>query len=403
MRIPLVDADVNEITPTSRQVRGAKTSMLLMNLLESENDLEYRNAATLLKLKLLPPDTVSSEQKYDCPHPDWFDIPSDQIQKVDSTTCRFCGYRPHCTLGRIDLRDYVEIISLDSSSPPSKQFLLDECFTAVDNGGNRLTIDPFTGFTPKAGRTRQLYLISQDNFLQYFGDNLNDTFFDAAIGYDSHLNQAIWPIDQLFLELHEKNKKSLHWEIGHEKNFTNQHLTRLDQNCLSEIAHGRRWILPDDPDDYWLALHELFSHFVEILKNRKFNSQFVRLASTPMIPHIDHPFGCSGSGFLHIAIRWIELKPEDLEIYYKEYDGIWQEIIEKLAQRMRVNYEDNISLNSTRYFPRFPMIAFSSEANMERLEIEQPAGRIIDVIETSMSNILLLIDGLGFDLQNMVD
>ena len=49
------------------------------------------------------------------------------------------------------------------------------------------------------------------------------------------------------------------------------------------------------------------------------------------------------------------------------------------------------------------MIAFSSEANMERLEIEQPAGRIIDVIETSMSNILLLIDGLGFDLQNMVD
>ena len=116
MRIPLADAEVKEITPTLRPVNDAKTSVLLMNLFEAESDSEYRNAATLLKLDLLPSETAPSEQLYDCPHPDWFDIPSNHIQKVDSTTCRFCGYRPHCTLGRIDLRDYLEKIGIFNKS-----------------------------------------------------------------------------------------------------------------------------------------------------------------------------------------------------------------------------------------------------------------------------------------------
>ena len=373
--------------------------MLLTNLLEAETDSEYRLAATTLQLHMLPPED-SIYQKYECVHPDWFDGNASTPIQVDSKTCMLCAYRQFCTLGRTDGREHVEIIPLDDSNMPSKEILQEHCFSAFDSNGNMKIIDPFRGFTSKAGRTRKLYLISQSEFSARYPDSLNDSAFDAAIGYDWELQQAIWPIDQLFLEKYERSRVFLQFEIIGAGQLKKGNLSSLDQACLYEIASQRGWLKSTDSEEFREGLHLLLSRFVEVLKHKKLARRFEKLANMPMVPNIDHPFSCSGSGFLHLAIRWIELKPGDLDIYLeKSLEKFEQEMQDKVAQRLRVPPSQNFVNSSIRYRPRFPMICITSESELSEIKLEQPAGRIIDVVVSNGITNMLLIDSLGIDLK----
>jgi len=368
--------------------------------LEAETDTEYRLAATTLQLHMLPPEE-SDSQKYECVHPDWFDSQSPTPVEVDSTTCMLCAYRQYCTLGRTDGRDHVEVILLDDSTMPLKEMLQEHCFSAFDLGGNLEVIDPFRGFTSKAGLTRKLYLISQSEFSARYPDALNDSPFDAAIGYDWELQQAIWPIDQLLLEKYERSRILLQFEIIGSGQLKKGNLSLLDQDSLDEIASDRGWVKSTDSREFRDGLHLLFSRFVKVLKHKRLARRFEKLANMPMVPNIDHPFSRSGSGFLHLAIRWIELKPGDLDIYIKNLSAekSEQEIQEKVVQRLRVPQSGSIAVHSVRYRPRFPMIAITPESQFSEIELEQPAGRIIDVVVSTGTTNLLLIDSLDINLR----
>jgi len=323
-------------------------------------------------------------------------------RKVDSTTCMLCGYRKYCTLGKFDDREYIEIIQLDSSRMPSKQMLQERCFSAYDSNGNHIVIDPFLGFTTNANKTRKLYLISQENFSLKFPDNLNDCHFDAAIGYDTISQQAIWPIDHLFLEKYEEKRAALKLELDRidPKTLTSGNLSQIDQNCLNKIAFERGWLHSSDPKGFFDALHLLMSRFVRVLTGKEMGGVFRKLAAIPMTTNIDHPFNYSGSGLLHLAIRWIELKEEDLAKYIEKLDASddEQDIQEKLSERLRVTTPD-LNLEMMRYLPRFPMIAITTEKRLPEIQFEQAGGRIIDIVITDDDSSLLLIDGLGIDLR----
>jgi len=402
MKIPLSDAPLDEREPVFRKLPKTNTAILLANLLESENDTEYRMAATNLQKHLLP-SSDSNTHTYQCVHPDWFDYSSESEIEVDITTCLLCGYRTHCTLGKFDERDYIEIIPLDESVIPSKKFIQERCFSAINLTGKSVVIDPFLGFSSKANTSRKLFLISQQEFSRRFPDKVNDTYFDAAIGYDWKLQQAIWPIDQLFLEGYELYKSMLQFEIIGTNNLHRSNLSVIDQRCFNEIAHSRGWLNSNselEKDALANQLKLLFSRLIKVLKSRKFNHHFERIALLSMTPNIDHPFGCNGTGYLHLAIRWMELIPDDLDIYLDNLGAkvSQQKILQHLADNIKSNTSHLIDENSVRYLPRFPMIAFVAKKEIPDLVLEQPAGKVIDVIELNGASSLLLIDSLGINL-----
>ena len=372
----------------------------MTNLLEAD-ETEYRFAASALQTHISS--SISDDlESYECIHPNWFDNELNTPCIVDSTTCMLCGYRKYCTLGKFDDREYIEIIKLDNSRMPSKQMLQERCFSANDSNGDHIVIDPFLGFTSKANSTRRLYLISQENFSFKFPDNLNNCHFDAAIGYDAISQQAIWPIDHLFLEKYEKKQGALRWELEciEPKALTSGNLSQIDQNCLNKIAFERGWLHPSDPKGFFDTLHLLMSRFVGVLTRKEMGGVFRKLAAIPMTPNIDHPFNYSGSGLLHLAIRWIELKPEDLDYYIEKLGASddEQEKQEMIAKRLRVTKQE-LNSERTQYLPRFPMIAITAENRLSEVQFEQAGGRIIDIVITDEDSNLLLIDGLGIDLR----
>jgi hypothetical protein len=400
MKIPLSDAPLNERELIFRKFPKTNTAILLANLLESENDTDYRRAATGLQKHLLP-SLDSKTHTYQCVHPDWFDH-TPEIE-VDITTCLLCGYRTHCTLGKFDEQDHVEIISLDESIIPSKEFIQKSCFSAISHTGKSVVIDPFLGFSSKANKSRKLFLISQQEFSRRFPDNVNDTYFDAAIGYDWKLQQAIWPIDQLFLEGYEMYKRVLKFEIIGANHLHRSNLSIVDQRCFDEIAHSRGWLNSDSELERVALSNQLkllFSRLIVVLKSRKFNRHFEQIALLSSTPNIDHPFSCNGTGYLHLAIRWMELMPDDLNIYLDHLGAKipGQNILQLLSHNFKSNTSHLINEDSVRYSPRFPMISFISGNDILNLILEQPAGKVIDVIELNGGPSLLLIDSLGINL-----
>lgn len=401
MKIPLSETPIDDREIILRKLPKENTAILLADLIESENDTEYRTAATNLQRHLLPTDQ-SNTNTYQCVHPDWFDNLESEI-KVDVTTCFLCGYRQHCTLGKFDEREYIEIISLDDSVIPPKGFIEKNCFSAINYAGKSVVIDPFLGFSSKACSTRKLFLISQDEFNRRFPDKLNRNFFDAAIGYDCKLKQAIWPIDQLFLEGYELYKSMLKFQIIGTNNLHRSNLSIIDESCFNEIADQRGWLRSSSElgrDALSNHLKLLFSRLIKVLKSSEFNQHFERIALLSMTPNIDHPFGCNGTGYLHLAIRWVELRPEDLDIYFDNLgiQGEGANVIRQLLTNLRTEQVEIIDENEARYLPRLPMLAFAERNEIPKLVLEQPAGKIIDVIESNVNSSLLLIDSLGVDL-----
>ena len=399
VKIPLSEAHIIDVEPKFRLIsKIPKVTMLLANLLEAKTDGAYRKAATSLRFHLKA--EKDSESSYSCLHPDWF---GGNEMQVDATTCRLCGYRQHCTLG-LDEGDFVEIISLDDSRIPSKKYIQENCFTAFETKGT-VIVDPFIGFTSRAKKTRKLYIISQDNFLKNFPGANSIYEFDSTVGYDRRTCQSIWPIDQLFLDVYERISGRMSSEIIDSNNVLENELSIIDQKCLQIIAYENRWLLHADGEDVKKGLDILFSRLIKVLKSRTISPQISNLTLINMSPRIDIPYNCSGSGHLNIAMRWAQLKPNDLEQYreYLELDKRGDQVQKILIDRINQHLFEEISENTIQYLPRFPMIAISPINQFKKIEFEQPAGRIIDVVESKGDRILLLIDSLGFDLLQEVN
>lgn len=397
MKIPLTESLIVDVVPEFRSISSTKSTLLLANLLEAKSDREYRKAATNLRFHLQP-ENDSKTTKYSCLHPSWFDDYTKKDMVVDATTCRMCGYRQDCTLGQ-DQRDYVEIVSLDNSRIPPKKYFQENCFTAYGKNGTTV-IDPFLGFSSRSGKTRKLYIISQNEFSRRFPNSNSNYEFDSSIGYDRNTGQSIWPIDQLFLQQYELISGKLKFEIIGDKDIFDNKLSIIDQNCLLKVAYENGWLLQSDAGNVKLGIKILFSRLIKTLKHRGIYPQMRNLLLLSMIPKIDIPYNYSGSGHLNIAMRWAELKPNDLERYRQHLkldeteDPVQELLLSRIIQPLFKEQNEGV----VQYLPRFPMIAISPSKLFKNIEFEQSVGKIIDVNENNGDEILLLIDSLGFDL-----
>lgn len=384
--------------PILRPISDSKTSLLIMNLLVAETNSDYRTAATDIRNHLSPLEEVPDQ--YPCIHPEWFD--NEAELNVDATTCNFCGYRKSCTLGT-DEREFVEIINLDNSRIPSQEFLQDNCFK-FDNLANEVIGDPFFGFSSRAGESRKLYLISQDEFSRQFPDRFKTTIeFDTAVGYDRATGQSLWAHDRIFLQCYDSISSTIRLELNNLNRVKKNELSRFDEQTLIQIAYSNKWLLKKDSKAMKNQLCVLFSRFISILKSKSIRPSFLKITQINMTPKIDTPHHHCGSGDLNLVIRWLELKPSDLNYYIgKSSNNEFYKMQQKLVSRI-INEESTLSLDLNQYIPRFPTIAFAPEALFRSIKIEQSACRVIDVIESPVQKVLLLIDGLGLDLLGEMD
>jgi len=159
----------------------------------------------------------------------------------------------------------------------------------------------------------------------------------------------------------------------------------------------------------WVSNHEgssiieeldlLCSRMIRVLKNRELNKFFRKIANIQMTPGIDIPYGSSGSGYFNMAMRWIELKPNDILHYISCFDGDENERrhCESISVIFNQVYRE-VDDGSISLYPRFPAIAIVPSAEIPNIVLEQSACRIIDVIEYEGTEPILLIDSLGIDL-----
>tara|TARA_B110000305_G_C19210499_1_gene525611 strand:- start:318 stop:878 length:561 start_codon:yes stop_codon:yes gene_type:complete len=180
----------------------------------------------------------------------------------------------------------------------------------------------------------------------------------------------------------------------------------MDVNCLKSIAAERNWISEEKPLESFAAIEKLFLKFVTILKN--FDS-IQNIAKTPMKPFIDHPFDCNGTGYLHAAIRLIELEPDLFKLYqnYDEMDlntedvsllkkmetGIWEL---RSSEKIKLEHSEH-----RRFLPRFPAVLIHPSGEIDALSLEMPACRIVDVLVSENSEPSLLVDSLEIDLPSI--
>jgi hypothetical protein len=126
-------------------------------------------------------------------------------------------------------------------------------------------------------------------------------------------------------------------------------------------------------------------------------------------PLVDYPSIHGGSVLLNIVMRWLQIEPGLLQLYIgkgtrMKDDNREQQIVisERILDGYSINddpLEEWKSERPRRYFPRFPMIAFVPEEQISDLVLEQAPGRIIDIVSAPIDRPMLLIDGLGLDLE----
>ena len=97
-----------------------------------------------------------------------------------------------------------------------------------------------------------------------------------------------------------------------------------------------------------------------------------------------------------MALRWMELKPEDFRhLLGERFAGLTSEL-----DLTRIPIGKKFTLKgSTQYIPRVPAIALVPLNMNADFSMELAAARIIDAHEYDGEEVLLLIDGLGLDLQ----
>ena len=175
----------------------------------------------------------------------------------------------------------------------------------------------------RAGQTRKIYCITQDLFSRIFPNNTNlENPLDPAIGYDMATGKAIWPVDQQFLEIYEQMAiKIKEFELPGNQGIFQGELSTIDRNCLQQIAMKNNWVSNHEGSSIIEELDLLCSRMIRVLKNRELNKFFRKIANIQMTPGIDIPYGSSGSGYFNMAMRWIELKPNDILHYISCFDG----------------------------------------------------------------------------------
>jgi hypothetical protein len=388
--IPLSDPYLNFIEPTFRKIKSEKISFLLYSLLAEESSVKYRSIATDLLQAITP--SEKDPGRFDCVHPEWFD---GQIELVDSTSCNFCAYSHYCTMGR-DARERVEIIALENTVFPPRNALL-KCFDFSDEADEHVPNDPFVGFSHSAGKSRRLFLIEFGKFQSMFPSEIDsDAELQYAVGYDRCSSQPLWPIDQLFLEEYEKQNKISLIEFE-EISFSGlPRMKEVDSDLLEAVALKNGWIVDEDPAILKEDLYCFFQGIAEFLQS---NEHFHGLRSkgwASMSPGVEHPYPIGGSGFMVMALRWMELKPEDFRhLLGERFAGLTSKMD---FTRISIGKKFT-SKRSTQFIPRVPAMALVPFHLNADISMELPAARIIDVHEYDGEEVLLLIDGLGLDLQ----
>ncbi len=399
MKIQISESTDVESFDSVRVIDESGLNRLLLNLLSADSDEDYKLSSIELREFVRPKD--GNEAYYKCINPEWFD--NKVSPEVDNTTCSFCGYRTKCLIG-VEDNDHFEIIKIGDIQIPSSK-ILQQKVLFPEKSTSPINRDPFFGFSSRAGKTRNLFLISQGNFDGFFPNNTpNNLNYNASIGYDRYSNTSIWPIDLRFLQIYEQMKNDIKIELKNYVKYVevaHSDFCHQDKKALLNVAVQKGWI--DDRgdttrfDDLQLLCHRLIS----VLQSDRIHGKFDSLLNLHMTPDLDIPLSISGSGFINLAIRWIELRFGDILEYIEQFGEIEPEHATSLRESFHSesigNYSGKISV-----IPRFPAIAIAPSSKIKDISLEQAACRIIDVVEHECSEILLLIDPLGIDMYGVM-
>jgi hypothetical protein len=388
---------------SKRTLNNPEVERLFGELVWAGSALEFKQISIFLRELV----TKGSAEEFLCQHPNWFDETAESAKLVDRTVCDFCGYRQLCERAVDNLS--VKILGVSMSehngiplSPEDNQSALERCFQGINQRGESTVIDPFLGFSPLANSSRFLYLIPYASMVERFPDMPSNQILHTAIGYDLKSAQSIWPSDIRILQLlMDKSvllrlKKSL--KSG--KRVAGN-LTKLDELSLRDIARQRQWNMGDTGDEFVMSMQSMFEKIIQVLKALP---EFKPIAMTPMKPFVDHPFNSSGSGWLIIAVRILELHPQVLEFYLNHHpeDALFLNrfMPDSFERRgglsVQLDYEEQ-----RRFVPRFPAVLLCSEDQVQQVELELSSCRVVRTQLVSIPAPCLLIDPLDFDLNNL--
>ena len=375
---------------------------LFNQLMWASTSLEYKKISKQLRNTLL--DNTNSD--FDCQHPEWFDEPIDEVPKVDTTICDFCGYRESCEKSLENLTIEIQGLSFIKNhgytiQPQDHIGALQNCFRAKNESSETIMIDPFLGFSQLSNKSRTLYLVPYSSVKQRFPDQRSNVILQSAIGYDLKTAQSIWPVDLRILQLLMDNKFLAKLKKAIRGNdIIYQNLTQLDLRCLKKINTQRGWNHGRKSHDYMSALESIFSRLVSVIKSFK---EFENIAITPHKPYIDHPFESTGSGWVVIAVRMLELEPQLFDYLCKHnadnalfLDEMFNDRFERMG-----GLSIELDTDVRRFIPRFPAILLQPLMENSEVKLEQPSCRIIKMHRVPISEPCLLIDSLNFELSEL--
>jgi hypothetical protein len=398
MRIPLSESKYSNHNTSIRVFADDKMPFLLANLLSAVEGSNYKQACIEIRSHVRPKEL--GEDMFQCINPDWFD--DYENKKIDYTTCSYCGYRKSCSI-ELNEYEYLEIVPIGDARIPSENFMREHVLFPKAST-SRTNPDPFFGFSMRAGNTRKLYLMTQEMFEKTFPNNSTPQYFlDASIGYEMPTGKAFWPIDQQFLEIYEQMSVQIsEFDVPGKHGIDHGDLNSFDRASLVEIAMMNGWISGPN-DDAIDELDLLCSRLIRVLKGRSLKTFFKKLGNIQISPVIDVPYFSSGSGYFILALRWIELRPNDISNYIESLaDEPNQKrhcnTISKIFSQANVH----LGQGEISHYPRFPAIAITPSQQLSEIRLEQSACRVIDVVEYEGVEKMLLLDGLGINLSEVI-
>lgn len=386
---------------SKRPIENEYIGNLFNQLVWASTTLEYKQISKQLRDILLD----DSNGEFECQHPEWFDESIEEVAKVDTTVCDFCGYREPCEKSLENLTIEIQGLSFIKNhgymiQPQDYVGALQSCFKAKNRADETVMIDPFVGFSPLSNKSRTLYLIPYSSLTKRFPDQRSNFILQSAIGYDLKTAQSIWPVDLRILQLLMDKKFMAKLKEKVRKNLNLQKLSILDLRSLKKINTQREWNNAKTSQEYLSALESIFAKLVSIIKLFK---EFETIAITPHKPYIDHPFASTGSGWVVIAVRILELDPQffDYLLKYNADDALFlDEMFNDKFERMG-GLSIELDTEVRRFIPRFPAILLQPLNQNSEARLELPSCRIIKMHRVSISEPCLLIDSLNFELSEL--
>ena len=403
MKIPLSDPHISVKSNSLRQVSNVTTSYYLMAMVQASDQIEYRKYATMLRKHIMP--KQENQYTYLCAHPEWFEESKQNYnsgkyenkEMVDSTTCSLCGFSNYCTLG-IDQREHVTIHSLDRTLMPARDQIL-PLFTFENVGFEHIPTDPFVGFSRHAGSTRKLYIVKLESLMKRFpADKKYSSTLEYAIGYDRQSGRVLWPLEQIFLELYEKQKKSSMINVNDISLKDGYEMTIMDRQFILSASSTIGWLKTKDTKRKKNELLSFFAALIYLLKTDNRFSQLRNKGNSSMTPGVEHGFSSSGSGFAVIAFIWMSSRIDDFNILIGNYSK--GENLDFLIERLvQSEFQENPHL--PKYLPRYPALALIPKNWNATFNLESPIFRVINGVEYDGDCVLLIIDPLNSDLEGV--